>query len=99
MNRKVVVNVLGKILLVISILMLLPFAMTFIYREPLNNILAFAIPILVIFTAGMIMTMRRVQNYSLGIKDGLFITSVSWILMSLVGCVPFLIRRKRKYMY
>ena len=94
MNRKVVVNVLGKILLVISILMLLPFAMTFIYREPLNNILAFAIPILVIFTAGMIMTMRRVQNYSLGIKDGLFITSVSWILMSLVGCVPFLISQE-----
>lgn len=94
MNRKVVVNILGKILLVVSTLMLLPFAMTFIYGESLTNILAFAIPILVIFTAGMIMTMRRVENYSLGIKDGLFITSVSWILMSLVGAVPFLISQE-----
>ena len=94
MNRKVVVNILGRILLVVSILMLLPFAMTFIYRESLTNILAFAIPILVIFTAGMIMTMRRVENYSLGIKDGLFVTSVSWLLMSLVGTVPFLISQE-----
>lgn len=94
MNRKVVINVLGKILLVISVLMLLPFAMTFIYEEGLNNILAFAIPILVIFTAGMIMTMRRVENYSLGIKDGLFITSTSWLLMSLVGAVPFMISQE-----
>lgn len=94
MNRKVVVNILGKILLAVSFMMLLPFAMTFIYRESLTNILAFAIPILVVFTAGIIMTIRRVENYSLGIKDGLFITSISWILMSLVGTVPFLISQE-----
>ena len=71
--------------------MLVPFLIAFVYHEDLNNILSFAIPILVLFTAGILMTIRRVDSHSFGIKDGLFITSVSWILMSLIGAVPFVI--------
>ena len=91
MNRKIVVNVLGKILIVTSILMLLPFFTALYYHEPIQNILAFAIPILVLFSSGMFMTIRRVDSKIIGIKEGLFITATTWIVMSVVGAFPFVI--------
>ena len=38
---------------------------------------------------GMVMAWKKPKNYVFYLKEGCIATSLSWIVMSLVGCMPF----------
>ena len=104
MNYKMIVNIIGKIMVIMALLMLLPLTVSLIYFEPssasnptpidgVRNIVAFAVPIVLLFLIGLILNKSFNKNNigKIGVKEGIIIVSLTWILMSLFGAVPFMI--------
>lgn len=94
MNLKAVFYFLGKIFLILGALMLLPLAVCIYYnlqgfREASYQ--SFIIPISLIFMLGIILTMKKPENFSIYAKEGFAICGLSWIFMSLLGALPFFI--------
>lgn len=95
MNYKLIVNVLGKVLLVEALLMLFPLAVGFIYGE--NTYMGFILPIIGLFAVGLPLSLIKVKDNKLYAKEGFVIVALSWILMSLIGCLPFVINDEIPY--
>lgn len=89
MNKKVVINTLGRILLLEAALMLLPLAVSFIYKEA-AAITAFAVTIAIAAALSLLLLIiSRTKNQVIYAKDGFVIVGLAWILMSLIGALPF----------
>lgn len=91
MHKKLVISTLGKILYLESFFMLFPLVVAFYYKEPLQNILAFILVINLSLVVGMIFSRQSHTDTCFGIKDGFAIVSLSWILLSIFGSLPFVI--------
>ncbi len=89
MNTSIVRYVLGTVLKMEAALFLLPMLIAAIYQEKQG--FAYVITALLSLILGMIMTRRKPRNNVFYLKEGCVTTSLSWILMSLVGCLPFVI--------
>ena len=81
-------RVLGLILLCLAALLLLPMVAGLCSGESVSH---FLITIAISGTAGFLLT--RVKPYSTVIyaKDGFVVVSLGWILMSMLGALPFVI--------
>ncbi len=91
MNYKKLGNILGKILILESILMLAPLLVSFIYKEDLKHKLAFFIPILAIALIGYLLQVPKARRDTLYQKEGFALTAMVWIIMTLFGAIPFVI--------
>ncbi len=96
MNYKLIMKIVGKIMISLSIFMLLPLVVSLIYykSEGLDNVLAFAIPIVVLFVFGFCLSFKRKTQGKIGVKEGIIIVALTWLLISLFGCVPFMISKE-----
>lgn len=90
MNYKLVVNVLGKIMFLEGALMILPLIVAIIYGET-ETYMSFIIPIVILLAVGALFGIKKPKNRMLLAKEGFVICGLAWILMSLAGCVPFVI--------
>ncbi len=97
MNYKLIVNILGKVLLTEAILMLAPMIVGFIYGE--NSYLGYLIPILGLIAVSIPLSFVKIKDKSIFAKEGFVIVALSWILMSLVGCLPFVINGEIPYFF
>ena len=89
MNPKSVVNVLGKLLMVIGSSMLLPLLVSLYYREgDFSSILVSAI---LVVAAGCPAWWFFRKEFDLHIKDGFILAVFGWILISAVSALPFMI--------
>ena len=88
MNYRMISRVLGYVLLIIAALMLLPLITGLWYRE---NILNFVITIICTAVPGFIMTRVKPKTQELFAREGFAIVGISWLLMSLLGALPFVI--------
>lgn len=88
MNRRMICRVLGLILECLAVLLLLPTVAGLCYGEGVSH---FLITIAVSGTAGFLLT--RVKPYSNVIyaKDGFMVVSLGWILISMIGALPFVL--------
>ncbi len=91
MNYRMIRNIVGKIMILVSIFMILPMIVSFIYKEGITNYLAYLIPILILFGGGYFLSYKKLDDRKLGVKEGFIIVALSWILISLFGCIPFMI--------
>lgn len=91
MNYKKLGKILGKIMILESILMLAPLAVTVIYKESIKNILAFLIPIIVLALIGFLLQIPKPKKNTLYQKEGFALTAVVWLVMTLFGAVPFVL--------
>ena len=91
MNYKLLGKVLGKIMILESILMIAPLIVTFVYKEGFKNHIAFLIPIIALATLGLLMQKPKPKRTSFYQKEGFALTSLVWIVMTLFGAVPFAI--------
>lgn len=94
MNYRAVLYFLGKIMLVICLLMILPVFVCIYYM--LNgfaeaSLFSFLIPMAVLLVLGLVLTVKKPVNYNIFAKEGLAICGIAWIVMSLIGAVPFVI--------
>lgn len=88
MNKKFVFYMLGRILMIESILMLLPCAVGLIYRESatLWLLLTAALTLLVGFLFHFVF---RKSDKTLFAREGFAVVALSWVAMSLFGALPF----------
>lgn len=88
MNRKMVFYILGRMLLVESVLLLLPTACAIIYKEKCT--FSFLITIVVAVLIGLLLTLpNRTKDRTIFAKEGFVIVALGWITLSLVGALPF----------
>ena len=62
MNYAIIRNIIGKIMILIAMLMILPFSLCIIYQEDLNNYLAFLIPICLLVIIGFLFNIKKAEN-------------------------------------
>ena len=91
MNYKYLGKILGKIMILESILMLAPLAVSMIYQESFTHTLAFLIPIVILAVLGFLMQIPKPTRHSLYQKEGFALTALVWIIMTLFGAIPFVI--------
>lgn len=89
MNYRMIINVLGKTLVILAGLMLLPLIVGLCYGE--SNYYSFLIPVLGLILIGMPLSYVKVKDRGLYAKEGFVIVALSWIIMSVVGALPFII--------
>ena len=82
-------NVLGKAMLVGAIFMILPMLVGFYYGE--NEILAYLVPISVLCAIGIPCVLIKPREKSIYAKEGFVIVAFCWIILSLVGALPYVI--------
>ncbi|MCR5214230.1 MAG: TrkH family potassium uptake protein [Eubacterium sp.] len=87
MNYKMVVYVLGRIIQIIGIFLLIPAVVGVIYRE--KEILAIAIIAVLSIVVGGFLDRKKPKNSQIRAKEGFVITAFTWIVMSIVGAIPF----------
>ncbi|MBO4693291.1 MAG: TrkH family potassium uptake protein [Clostridia bacterium] len=89
MNVKAVLNTLGKISLVEGILIVLPLMVSLLYGE-MSGAAAFAATIAIsAATGGFLLLLTKNHNHLIYAKEGFAIVAGVWILISLIGALPF----------
>lgn len=91
MNYKKLGVILGKIMVLEGVLMVAPLVVGLVYKESLIHILAFLIPIVVLFALGLLLQAPKPERNSLYQKEGFALTALVWIIMTLFGAIPFVI--------
>lgn len=93
MNYSIIRNLIGKILILLGLLMLpsVVVALINIKAESYRNVVSFLIPIATLLIIGALFSFKKAKNASFGAREGFVIVALSWILMSVFGCIPFLI--------
>ena len=90
MNKKIVLNILGKILWSEAILLILPLIVSIIYGNSCT--VAFLITIAVAIAIALpLIIFCKTENKRIYSKEGFVIVSLAWIIMSVIGTLPFVI--------
>lgn len=93
MNYPKLGEILGKIMILEGILMLAPLIVSFLYREPVSNQIAFLLPIVLLLLAGGLLQYIKPKRNSLYQKEGFALVALVWIVMTLFGALPFVISK------
>lgn len=89
MNIKAVLNTLGKISLVEGVLLILPLIVSLIYGELISaSSFAITIGFSALVGAALLLITRR-HNHIIYAKEGFAIVAGVWILISIIGALPF----------
>lgn len=91
MNTKIIKYSIGKLLIILSALMLIPLIISIIYNEGLEDMVSFIIPIIASFICG-----KTLEHYGDGdgdfyLKEAMFIVAMGWVLFSAFGAIPLLL--------
>ncbi len=89
MNYAMIAYILGTILKAEAVLLLLPCGVALGYGE--GDLPALAIATLLAGGLGLALTFRKPRNTVIYAREGFVVTSLSWIVMSLVGALPFVL--------
>lgn len=86
MNREIIRYILGHVLRLSAFLLLLPALTGAIYLE--KEALYYLATALLCFLLGYLSIRRKPKNTTFYLKEGCITTSLSWLLLSLFGCLP-----------
>lgn len=89
MNLSIIRRWLGYVLMLEGALMLLPCIVALVYGE--KEGMTFLIVAAGAFALGVITALPKPRNTVFYLKEGCVATALSWIVLSLVGCLPFFI--------
>ena len=87
MNSPVIRYVLGHVMAIEGILMILPIVVGVIYNEKVASV--YAMIALLVFLIGRFLSRKRPESFVFYFKDGCVATALSWIVLSVIGCLPF----------
>ncbi len=88
MNHRMIRYILFWIIKIEAFLMLAPLVTALIYRE-YQAVFAYFIVSAVCLAAGILGTIRKPDDNELYMKDGFIVVALCWIVISLIGAVPF----------
>ena len=89
MNYKMVLKVLGDVLLYESLILIIPFIISIVYKEGDSN--AFLISIFITLFFALILKSIKVKEKDMYAKEGFIIVGLAWIVISIFGALPFVI--------
>lgn len=89
MNYRMIGYIIGQIVRVEGILMIPALICSLVYGEGFK--LAFVIPILLALVLGTLLCIKKTENTSIFAKEGFVSVALSWVLMSVIGALPFII--------
>ena len=91
MNNKMIFSTLGKLLILEAALMLLPLLVSLLFGEGIVAV-SFVIGIAIAGALGAILYFAfRTTNKTIFAKEGFIIVAFSWLVMSAIGAIPFVI--------
>ena len=91
MNRRMIFYTIGQIVILEGILFTLPLLVSLVYWEE-TSIFCFSIMTLGALALGFLVTLiSKPSNKIIYAKEGFIIVTFAWIVLSAVGCVPFVI--------
>ncbi len=85
---KNILKYIGKVLIGFSIILLFPVFVCFIYHEPIKG---FIIPLAISLVLGLIFNNLKINKKNIYAKDGFIIVALSWIIISILSAIPFMI--------
>ena len=88
MNHSIIRFVIGKILMIEAGLMVLPLICSMIYRE-WSVAVVFLITIGIALGLGFLLSFKKAASPVFYAKEGYVATALSWIIMSIIGSLPF----------
>ncbi|MEG0679417.1 MAG: potassium transporter TrkG, partial [Carnobacterium sp.] len=91
MNKSIIRFIIGRILKIEALLMIAPLVVSLIYQEDSLYQFSFLIVILALFFIGSLLCRGKVNKRQLYAKEGFIIVSLSWIVLSFFGSLPFVI--------
>lgn len=89
MNYRLIFKVLGKTMLMLAVLMIIPLVVAMIYGE--NRWLAFLVPMGALVVIGLSLSFIKLKDKTVGAKEGFVIVALCWIMLSVFGCLPYII--------
>ena len=91
MNTKIISYVILNLFKILMFLFLFPLAVSIYYKEGLKFSMAYIIPIIILCILSYFLSDKTPENQSFFSKEGLVIVSLSWLLISFFGALPFII--------
>lgn len=89
-NQKLIYKIIGSLLLLEAALMAVCFAVSFYYKE--DDMAAFVVSVLVTSLAGLALRyLGRENDNTLSRRDAHLVVSLTWVVFSLLGTLPFLV--------
>lgn len=89
MNRGMIRYIIGTVLKIEAALLLLPCLYALIYRE--NEGFIYLITALMSLVLGVLLTVSKPESTLFYLKEGCIATSGSWIALSMIGALPFVL--------
>ena len=88
MNYRMIAYILGRVLLILALLMLLPLIAAIVYGE---SVLPFVVTILITAFCGGVLLLIKPRSRDIYAREGFSCVGLSWLAMSLLGALPFVI--------
>ena len=89
MNYGSIRYIIGWILRVEGILMIMPMLVALIYRE--RSGIAFVISALICILVGTLLSSKKPKKTTYYAREGYISVALGWIIMSMTGCMPFVL--------
>lgn len=87
MNMKTVLSVLGRIIQIVGVFLMIPAIVGVIYGE--KEVLVFAVLAIISILVGTLLMKLKPNKTNIRAKEGFVITGLTWIIMSIIGAIPF----------
>lgn len=94
MNYKGIGQILGKIMILEGIMLIIPCIVSFIYNESIINSVAFIVPMVLLWTLGIILQHFKPERKGLYQKEAFAIVAFAWVVMALFAAIPYIINRE-----
>ncbi len=90
MNYRIVFRTLGKVMLIATAVLLIPFFVGVGYGET-EVYLSFLVPMAILLALGLPLSFIKVKDKAIFAKEGFVIVSLCWIMLALIGALPFVL--------
>ncbi len=92
MNYRMIAYTIGRILIIVAAAMMIPLVLSLFFDEGIAS--AYLIPILLSLAIGAAVSIKPPENKSMFVREGMVIVGLSWIIISIIGGMPFFISRQ-----
>ena len=90
MNHRMIIYLTGQIVRIIGALLFLPMIVAGVCAEKIS-LLAFLGTAALMILLGTAVTLKKPENNAVYAREGMAVVAISWILMSVLGALPFVI--------
>ena len=90
MNYSIITYIIGHVMMIEGGFLILPAICGLIYREQ-KAALAYLVVGIVSFLLGFLLTRKKRKNQQFFAKEGFVIVGLCWVILSLIGAVPFIL--------